>query len=129
MRYRRRSCCRVCVRAGSAEADACLCARLQSGIHQHGVLAHAATYEIMTPESVGIEASQDGRGTLVLGKHSGKAAYRQRLIELGYADIAADAEQLTKIVEGAKAVADQKKTISDQVRVFRVLRRTQHSDR
>lgn len=86
----------------------------ESGIHQHGVLAHAATYEIMTPESVGIEASQDGRGTLVLGKHSGKAAYRQRLIELGYADIAADREQLAKLVEGAKAVADQKKTVSDQ---------------
>ena len=68
----------------------------ESGIHQHGVLAHAATYEIMTPESVGIEDSQDGRGSLVLGKHSGKAAYRQRLIELGYADIAADKEQLAK---------------------------------
>lgn len=86
----------------------------ESGIHQHGVLAHAATYEIMTPESVGIDDSQDGRGSLVLGKHSGKAAYRQRLIELGYADVAADKEQLNKIVEGAKAVADKKKTISDQ---------------
>ena len=84
----------------------------ESGIHQHGVLAHAATYEIMTPESVGIDGS-DGRGSLVLGKHSGKAAYRQRLIELGYADIASDAEQLARIVEGAKTVADQKKTISD----------------
>jgi len=85
----------------------------ESGIHQHGVLKHSATYEIMTPESVGIESGSDGRGTLVLGKHSGKAAYRQRLIELGYSDVAADAEQLNKIVEGAKAVADQKKTISD----------------
>lgn len=87
----------------------------ESGIHQHGVLKHSATYEIMTPESVGIEAGgEGGRGTLVLGKHSGKAAYRQRLIELGYADIAADKAQLEKIVEGAKAVADKKKTISDQ---------------
>ena len=77
----------------------------------------------MTPESVGIEASQDGRGTLVLGKHSGKAAYRQRLIELGYADIAADREQLAKLVEGAKAVADQKKTVSDQVRAWTLVRR------
>jgi len=85
----------------------------ESGIHQHGVLAHANTYEIMTPESVGIEGSEDGRGSLVLGKHSGKAAYRQRLIELGYADIAADPEQLGRIVDGAKAVADQKKTLSD----------------
>jgi len=84
----------------------------ESGIHQHGMLKNASTYEIMTPESVGIE-SADGRGTLVLGKHSGKAAYRQRLIELGYADIAHDAEQLSRIVEGAKTVADQKKTLSD----------------
>ena len=49
----------------------------------------------------------------MLGKHSGKAAYRQRLIELGYGDIAHDPEQLNRIVEGAKTVADQKKTISD----------------
>jgi 2-isopropylmalate synthase len=85
----------------------------ESGIHQHGVLAHANTYEIMTPESVGLTGEEGGRGTLVLGKHSGKAAYRQRLIELGYADIAADSEQLSKIVEGAKALADKKKTLSD----------------
>jgi len=84
----------------------------ESGIHQHGVLKHSATYEIMTPESVGIDG-QDGRGSIVLGKHSGKAAYRQRLVELGYADVANDAKQLEKIVEGAKAVADKKKTISD----------------
>ena len=114
----------------------------ESGIHQHGVLKHSQTYEIMTPErcewapapsplatmpvhgrltrrhpfscrSVGLEG-QDGRGSMVLGKHSGKAAYRQRLIELGYADVAADADALGRIVEGAKAVADHKKTISDQ---------------
>jgi len=88
----------------------------ESGIHQHGVLAHAATYEIMTPESVGItgEGEEGGRGSLVLGKHSGKAAYRQRLTELGYADVAEDPAQLQKIVDGAKAVADKKKTITDQ---------------
>merc|ERR1711965_1024440 len=57
----------------------------ESGIHQHGVLKHAATYEIMTPDSVG---AGDGRGTMVLGKHSGKAAYKQRLLELGYESIA-----------------------------------------
>jgi len=82
----------------------------ESGIHQHGVLKHANTYEIMTPESVG----QDAHGTIVLGKHSGKAAYKSRLIELGYADVAADEAALVKLVEGAKAVADQKKTISDE---------------
>ena len=74
----------------------------ESGIHQHGMLKHAATYEI-----------QDGRGSLVLGKHSGKAAYRQRLIELGYRDVAADSLALDKLVADAKAVADKKKTISD----------------
>ena len=84
----------------------------ESGIHQHGMLKHAATYEIMTPESVGIEG-QDGRGSLVLGKHSGKAAYRQRLVELGYRDVAADSLALDKLVADAKAVADKKKTISD----------------
>jgi len=82
----------------------------ESGIHQHGMLKNASTYEIMTPESVGIESESHN---LVLGKHSGKAAYRQRLIELGYGDIAHDPEQLNRIVEGAKTVADQKKTISD----------------
>jgi len=84
----------------------------ESGIHQHGVLKNASTYEIMTPESVGAD-SEGGRGKLVLGKHSGKAAYKQRLIELGYPDVANDDEQLKKIVDGAKAVADQKKVISD----------------
>merc|ERR1719506_3489029 len=66
----------------------------ESGIHQHGILKHSATYEIMTPESVGIEGGEDGRGSLVLGKHSGKAAYKARLIELGYDDVAEDKEQL-----------------------------------
>jgi 2-isopropylmalate synthase len=81
--------------------------------HESGIHQHAATYEIMTPESVGIEGG-GGRGSLVLGKHSGKAAYRERLIELGYADVAEDKAALEKIVQGAKAVADQKKTVSDQ---------------
>jgi 2-isopropylmalate synthase len=80
----------------------------ESGIHQHGVLKHANTYEIITPESVG------ATGDLVLGKHSGKAAYKARLIELGYDDVANNAELLQKLVDGAKAVADQKKTVSDQ---------------
>ena len=64
----------------------------------------------MTPESVGIETGTD----LVLGKHSGKAAYKARLIELGYADVANDNEQLQRVVDGAKAVADQKKVLSDE---------------
>jgi len=84
----------------------------ESGIHQHGMLKFAGTYEIMTPESVGADQT-DGRGSLVLGKHSGKAAYRQRLVEMGYEDVAADDVKLQEIVNGAKAVADQKKVFSD----------------
>lgn len=51
----------------------------ESGIHQDGVLKHAATYEIMTPESVGLLKSE-----LVLGKHSGRHAFKVKLEELGY---------------------------------------------
>ena len=79
----------------------------ESGIHQHGMLKHAATYEIMTPESVGAETE------LVLGKHSGKAAYKERLIQLGYSDVAHDDEKLQLVVEGAKTIADAKKVLSD----------------
>jgi len=86
----------------------------ESGIHQHGVLKHSETYEIMTPQSVGIDGGVSGRGTMVLGKHSGKAAYKQRLIELGYDDVAHDEKRLENLVNDAKAVADKKKTISDQ---------------
>ena len=49
----------------------------ESGIHQHGVLAKKSTYEIMTPESIGLTTN-----TLVLGKHSGRHAFAQRLKEL-----------------------------------------------
>jgi len=80
----------------------------ESGIHQHGVLKHANTYEIITPESVG------ATGDLVLGKHSGKAAYKARLIEMGYEDVANDEAALRRLVDGAKAVADKKKTLSDE---------------
>ena len=52
----------------------------EAGIHQDGVLKNAATYEIMTPESVGWQKS-----SLVLGKHSGRAAFRDKLNTLGYA--------------------------------------------
>lgn len=51
----------------------------EAGIHQDGMLKHRSTYEIMTPESVGHAGSM-----LVLGKHSGRRAIRQRLVELGY---------------------------------------------
>ncbi len=51
----------------------------ESGIHQDGMLKHKGTYEIMTPESVGLTESH-----LVLGKHSGRAAFKSKLAELGY---------------------------------------------
>ena len=50
----------------------------ESGIHQDGVLKNALTYEIMTPESVGVESNR-----IVLGKHSGRNAFRTRLKDLG----------------------------------------------
>src|SRR3546814_20120918 len=51
----------------------------ESGIHQDGMLKHAGTYEIMTPESVGLN-----RSPLVMGKHSGRHAFRKKLEELGF---------------------------------------------
>ena len=51
----------------------------ESGIHQDGMLKNAQTYEIMTPESVGVSKT-----SLVMGKHSGRAAFRNKLEELGY---------------------------------------------
>ncbi len=51
----------------------------ESGIHQDGILKNAQTYEIMTPESVGLSKS-----SLVMGKHSGRHAFREKLRELGY---------------------------------------------
>ena len=60
----------------------------ESGIHQDGVLKNAATYEIMTPESVGLQ-----KNSLVLGKHSGRAAFRDKLRTLGYAGLGDNAPE------------------------------------
>ena len=84
----------------------------ESGIHQHGVLKHSQTYEIISPGSIGIDNEGD-RGTMVLGKLSGKAAFKQRLLELGFEDVANSSERLEKLVSEAKAVADKKKVITD----------------
>ena len=78
----------------------------EAGIHQDGVLKSALTYEIMTPQSVGIKHS-----TLVLGKHSGRHALRQRLADLGY-DLTA--EELDRAYEEFTQIADQKKEIFDE---------------
>lgn len=78
----------------------------EAGIHQHGVLANRQTYEIMTPESVGIP-----KNSMVLGKHSGKHAFQARLKDLGYFLQPAEIEL---IFAKFKDLADRKKTVSDR---------------
>jgi len=78
----------------------------ESGIHQDGMLKHAGTYEIMTPESIGLSKSK-----LVLGKHSGRHAFRDRLVELGF-DIGDNAFE--EAFHRFKDLADKKKDIYDE---------------
>ncbi len=77
----------------------------EAGIHQDGVLKNASTYEIMTPETVGLSQSR-----LVLGKHSGRHALRVRLEELGYK---LNDDELNQVFARFKALADAKKTVTD----------------
>jgi 2-isopropylmalate synthase len=78
----------------------------EAGIHQDGMLKEKTTYEIMTPESVGIKES-----TLVLGKHSGRHAFRKRLEEL---QIELTDEQVERAFVSFKNLADKKKTVYDE---------------
>ncbi len=78
----------------------------ESGIHQDGVLKHKLTYEIMTPQSVGIPGNK-----LVMGKHSGRHAFRDRMEELGF-DLSD--EQLQTAFKRFKALSDKKKEIFDE---------------
>ena len=78
----------------------------ESGIHQHGMLANPLCYEIMTPALVGV-----ARTHLVLGKHSGRAAQRHRLEQLGFA---LNREDLQQTYYRFVALADRKKNIYDQ---------------
>jgi 2-isopropylmalate synthase len=78
----------------------------ESGIHQDGMLKNAETYEIMTPESVGLTQSN-----LVLGKHSGRHAFRKKLSELGF-DLGDNAVQ--DVFIRFKDLADKKKEIFDE---------------
>jgi 2-isopropylmalate synthase len=78
----------------------------ESGIHQHGMLANPLCYEIMTPALVGVS-----RTHLVLGKHSGRAALRHRLEQLGFT---LDREELQQVYYRFVALADRKKNIYDQ---------------
>ena len=78
----------------------------EAGIHQDGVLKHQETYEIMSPESVGLTASN-----LVLGKHSGRHAYAKRLAELGFDDLTP--EEIEDFTDRFKVLADEKKVVTD----------------
>ncbi|KPK81905.1 MAG: 2-isopropylmalate synthase [Phycisphaerae bacterium SM23_33] len=77
----------------------------EAGIHQHGMLSHRETYEIMRPEDVGLPA-----GRLVLGKHSGRHALKERIEAMGHS---LDDSQLNEVFERFKALADKKKDIFD----------------
>jgi 2-isopropylmalate synthase len=77
----------------------------ESGIHQHGVLKHYSTYEILRPEEVGMS-----RNNLVLGKHSGRHAFRERVAALGFE---LDELELNRVFDEFKALADKKKELFD----------------
>ncbi len=79
----------------------------ESGIHQDGVLKNAATYEIMTPESVGWSKT-----SLVMGKHSGRAAFRDKLNALGYGAVGDN--QMNDAFRRFKDLADRKKVVYDE---------------
>lgn len=77
----------------------------ESGIHQHGVLSEKSTYEIMTPESIGLKQNK-----MVLGKLSGRHAFEERLKDLGYS---LNTEEVAEAFEKFKSLADKKKDILD----------------
>jgi len=78
----------------------------ESGIHQDGMLKHRSTYEIMDPRDIGVPESK-----LVLGKHSGRHALRDRVAELGYH---LDDAALDRVYDRFKALADKKKDVYDE---------------
>jgi 2-isopropylmalate synthase len=78
----------------------------ESGIHQDGMLKHTQTYEIMTPDSVGVKQT-----SLVMGKHSGRHAFGHKLQELGYH---LGGNQLEDAFVRFKALADRKKHVYDE---------------
>lgn len=78
----------------------------EAGIHQDGLLKEKTTYEIISPETIGLQSAK-----LVLGKHSGRHAFKSRLTELGY-DLSD--EEIESAFERFKRLADQKKDIFDE---------------
>lgn len=77
----------------------------ESGIHQDGVLKHAETYEIITPEMVGVTSDN-----LFLGKHSGRHAFRDKVVGLGY-ELSED--KINEAFETFKSLTDRKKEVTD----------------
>jgi 2-isopropylmalate synthase len=99
----------TCISFGAAPNKAIVGANAfahAAGIHQHGVIANPLTYEIMTPQSVGVP-----HDSLVLGKHSGRRALEHRLIALGHN---LSHEELDAVYHRFTELADRKKTIYDQ---------------
>lgn len=78
----------------------------EAGIHQHGILENRSTYEIMTPESVGRTESR-----IVLGKHSGRHAFEEKLASMGYN---VPPERLDALFADFKKLADKKKSVDDK---------------
>ena len=84
----------------------------EAGIHQHGVLANRETYEIMTPESIGLpKVKHTSASRIVLGKHSGRHAFEERLKDMG---ISVNPEIFDRIFIEFKNLADKKKTVTDR---------------
>ncbi len=77
----------------------------ESGIHQHGVMENTSTYEIMTPESIGIETNK-----MIFGKHSGKHAFTEKLNDMGYTFTD---EEVSEIFTRFKHLTDVKKEVFD----------------
>lgn len=78
----------------------------ESGIHQDGVIKNRETYEIMTPESVGLESNK-----IILGRHSGRAGFRDRVIRLGFTPTQ---EELETAYQRFLEIADKKKEVFDE---------------
>jgi 2-isopropylmalate synthase len=79
----------------------------ESGIHQDGMLKNSQTYEIMTPESVGVNKS-----SLVMGKHSGRHAFKEKLANLGYFNL--DESKIDHAFNKFKELADKKRHVFDE---------------
>jgi len=78
----------------------------ESGIHQDGVLKNALTYEIMTPQSIGLVSNR-----MVLGRHSGRHGFKDRMAQMGYV---LDGEEIDRMYEKFNSLADKKKEIYDE---------------